>query len=351
MTDTSHHPRVAVIVPLLNEADNLAPLMACLEAQQGVELQLILCDGGSNDGTLEEAERLAAASPLETAVLSSPSGRGRQMNAGRCQATAPLLLFLHADCRFPDADAIPRGVALLEREMAVTGHGRLAARFGLLFGDVPRGQETVFHFHAAKARQGHPDSIHGDQGWLLPAAFFDAVGPFDDALPFFEDARLAPRIAAVGRWLLVDRAIVTSARRFGAEGVAARRLVNALIMVWGRTGCDPLLARLPAIYRQQGEARALDPAPFCAAYRSFLEGLAPTERRRHRRLLGEYLAANLWQLPLVADCRREFRRGLPPGSNLRLLPLLEPLLTRLQGLPPLQWLLLLLWDRLLARLH
>jgi hypothetical protein len=233
--------------------------------------------------------------------------------------------------------------------MTAEGHGRLAARFSLEFSHVPDGFGSVFHFHAAKARQDRPDCIHGDQGWLMPTPFFDQVGPFDESLPFFEDARLAPKIAGAGQWLLVDRTILTSARRFQTEGVTARRLLNALVMVWGRTGCDALLADFPGIYRQQRQADALDPAPFIAAYRTFVDRLPPEERRRHRQRLGEYLAGNLWQLPLMVDCRHEYRRGLPPGSSPRLLRLTEPWLERLAGRAPLQWLLLLIWQLLLYR--
>jgi hypothetical protein len=343
-------PRVAVIVPLLNEAENLAPLLATLILQEGVALELVLCDGGSVDGTLAKAQRLAATAPCATLVTSCGPGRGRQLNAGRHLTDAPLLIFLHADCRFGQRDAIARGVELLQRRMRQEGHGRLAARFSLEFSHVPDGYGSVFHFHAAKARQDRPDCIHGDQGWLMSAPFFDQVGPFDESLPFFEDARLAPKIASVGQWLLVDRTILTSARRFQSEGVTARRLLNSLVMVWGRTGCDGLLEELPGIYRQQRQTETLDPAPFINAYRSYVCRLSHEERRQHRQLLGEYLAANLWQLPLMADCRREYRRGLPPGSSPRLLSLTEPWLDRLAGLPPLQWLLLVIW-RLLLRHH
>jgi glycosyltransferase involved in cell wall biosynthesis len=341
-------PRLSVIVPLLNERENLPPLLSSLEAQTGVDLELILCDGGSEDGTLAEAQRLVPLAPWPTSISCCAAGRGRQLNAGRRLARAPYLLFLHADCRFPESDALARGVELLQHRMAEVNSHRLAARFSLHFFHIPEGDGALFHFHAAKARQNRPDCIHGDQGWLMPAAFFDQVGPFDESLPFFEDARLAPKIAAAGQWLLVDRAIVTSARRFSAEGVTVRRLLNALIMAWGRSNCDGLLAQLPGIYRQQRQTQALTLAPFVRTYRSYLAALPPALRRRHRRQLGAYLAANLWQLPLLADCQREYRRGVPPGSSPRLLQLTAPLLERLAGLTPLQRLLLAIWDLLLA---
>ena len=71
---------LSIIVPVLNEADGIAPALAALAPlrQRGVEV--IVADGGSTDGTI------ANATPLCDRVVSAPRGRAMQMNAGAAVA-------------------------------------------------------------------------------------------------------------------------------------------------------------------------------------------------------------------------------------------------------------------------
>jgi hypothetical protein len=106
---------------------------------------------------------------------------------------------------------------------------------------------------------------------------------------------------------------------------------------------------MPDIYRQQGEAERLSLAPFLRSYRQTVAALSSSERKAHRRLLGEYLAANLWQLPLMLHAQREFRRGLPPGTGgSPVTNILDPFLDRIGKLKPVQALLVFLWRLLTA---
>lgn len=78
---------VSVIVPALDAARWLP---RCLEAVRAAD-SLIVADGGSRDGTVEEARALGAK------VVVSARGRGTQLKAGAAVAETEWLLFLHAD--------------------------------------------------------------------------------------------------------------------------------------------------------------------------------------------------------------------------------------------------------------
>src|SRR5207244_2216714 len=65
---------------------------------------VVVADGGSDDGTVEEARTAGAT------VVIAPRGRGPQMNAGAAAVRGDGLLFLHADTRLPEG-AIDRGRA------------------------------------------------------------------------------------------------------------------------------------------------------------------------------------------------------------------------------------------------
>jgi rSAM/selenodomain-associated transferase 2 len=87
--------RISVIVPVLNEAAGIAPCLAALAPLRARGHEVIVVDGGSRDGTPELAR------PLCDRFLSSPPGRGTQMNAGARAASGEALVFLHADSSLP----------------------------------------------------------------------------------------------------------------------------------------------------------------------------------------------------------------------------------------------------------
>jgi glycosyltransferase involved in cell wall biosynthesis len=81
---------ISIIIPALNEAEILAATLMGLPA--AVDVEVILVDGGSTDGTWELAGRFPHLRRLQ-----APRGRGCQMNAGARAARGRLLAFLHAD--------------------------------------------------------------------------------------------------------------------------------------------------------------------------------------------------------------------------------------------------------------
>jgi rSAM/selenodomain-associated transferase 2 len=91
--------RLSVIVPALNEAAGIGRALQALAPLRARGQEVIVADGGSEDGTRE------LAAPLADRVLLAPRGRARQMNAGAAAACGDAFLFLHADsCLPPDAD-------------------------------------------------------------------------------------------------------------------------------------------------------------------------------------------------------------------------------------------------------
>jgi succinoglycan biosynthesis protein ExoA len=66
---------VSVLVPVLNESSSIREAVAAMLAQQvDGQIELLLADGGSDDGTRELLEELAAHDP-RVKVLQNPSGR------------------------------------------------------------------------------------------------------------------------------------------------------------------------------------------------------------------------------------------------------------------------------------
>ncbi len=77
--------RVSVIATVLNERDSLPTLLASLAAQTRLPDEVIIVDGGSNDGTLAYLREEARAGRLPLVVLSAP---GANISTGRNCAIA-----------------------------------------------------------------------------------------------------------------------------------------------------------------------------------------------------------------------------------------------------------------------
>ena len=94
-------PAVSVVVPVFNAAAFLEETVASVRAQTRPDYELLLCDDGSTDTSLEIARRLAARDPERIRVLTHPGRANRGPFATRLlgarHARADLLAFLDSD--------------------------------------------------------------------------------------------------------------------------------------------------------------------------------------------------------------------------------------------------------------
>ncbi len=302
---------LSVIIPVINEEHSLPALLAVLEDQQGCRFEAVFCDGGSRDATLEVLRNAAGRERFPLRVVAGGAGRGRQMNVGARAARGEFLLFLHADSRFRDARALARGVAGLRQFLVGRQDDRVAARFALRF-DLPRPEQSFgYYYYEEKARLALAGCIHGDQGFLLPRRFFEEIGPFDESRPFLEDEALAAAVAQKGAWRLLPVEIFTSPRRFQTEGLAARQVLNALIMNALAIGWDDFLREAPRLYRQPGKAQHLDLLPFFLLIEQRLGAMGPPARRRLLERTGRYVRSQAWQPLFALVTRMRWRRRAP----------------------------------------
>ena len=222
---------ISVVVPVLDEAESIAQSLLPLQPLRDRDVEVIVTDGGSRDGTR------CVAGPLCDRLVDAPRGRARQMNAGARVASGRVLLFLHADTRLPSGwnrmvrDALGNG----PREW-----GRFDVR---LDGAHPMLRIVE---RAMNLRSRLSGIATGDQAMFVARGAFRAVGGFPD-IALMEDIALSRTLRARSRPVCLRAAVVTSSRRWERNGVARTIVLMWRLRLEYALGADP--EKLARLYR------------------------------------------------------------------------------------------------------
>ncbi|HKC88145.1 MAG TPA: TIGR04283 family arsenosugar biosynthesis glycosyltransferase, partial [Blastocatellia bacterium] len=210
----------------LNEETTIPELAASLGRLRG-DFEVIVCDGGSADTTVEMARQCGLR------VIEAPRGRGPQMNAGAGLAKGETLLFLHADTRLPE-DALAHVADALTDERVCGGN------FSLIFGGDTREARLLTRIYPFLRMGG---MIYGDSAIFVRRCVFDRLGGYRE-YPIFEDCDLYRRMRRLGRFVRLKACATTSSRRFEGQFIRTFALWSLLqALYW--LGVNPnLLNRL-----------------------------------------------------------------------------------------------------------
>ena len=219
--------RLSVIIPTLNEASNIAGTVN--RAQEAENIEVIVVDGGSRDGTPDVARTAGAK------VIISSTPRARQMNAGAAISSGEFLLFLHADTLLPlSYDAHVRR-CLATPKVAL---GAFELRI-----DAPYRALRIME-KAANWRSRYIKMPYGDQALFMSTAIFQSVGGFPQ-IPIMEDFEIVRQLSKKGQVVTLSLPVLTSARRWVNLGIWRTWVINQVVIVAYHFGIAPrLLARL-----------------------------------------------------------------------------------------------------------
>jgi len=197
--------KISIIIPVLNEAeiieDLLFHLIDCASLNNISEI--IVVDGGSNDGTIPIIKNLG----LNIKVLNSESGRAKQMNLGANEANGSILYFLHADS-FPPNRYDKFILSAVE-------NGNSAGCFKMKFDSQHWWLKlaswfTQFNWKICRG---------GDQSLFVTKSLFKTIGGFDENFTIYEDNDFIEKLYNQNKFIVIQEWLSTSARKYTKHGI------------------------------------------------------------------------------------------------------------------------------------
>jgi len=198
--------KLSIIVPTLNEAREIRAALDALAPLRARGHEVIVADGGSEDGT----PRLAAG--LCDRVVAGARGRALQMNAGARAASGDALVFLHADTRLP-----PHADELIGSALRFSCWGRFDVAID------GRHPALMVVGRAMSLRSRLTGIATGDQAIFVRR---DAFEGFPE-IPLMEDIAFSKAMKRHGAPACLRARVSTSARRWESRGV-----LRTVLLMW-----------------------------------------------------------------------------------------------------------------------
>ncbi len=186
--------------------------------------EIIIVDGDPQGGTIN------AITDNSIICITSPKGRGQQMNAGAAVAHGEILIFLHADTTLPD-NALRKISQALQDQDFVGGAFDLKIDSDRLF---------LKYISARASLRSRWNRIpYGDQAIFIRKKYFDQIGGYKE-IPLMEDVDLMRRIKKDGKQIVIlPDNVRTSARRWESEGALYTTVRNRILVRLFYLGISP----------------------------------------------------------------------------------------------------------------
>jgi len=229
-------PRISVVVPSLNQAPFLAEAIDSVLSQGYPDLELIVMDGGSTDGSLDIIRSYEAR--LSFWRSAPDGGQSAAINRGVKEATGTIVCWLNSDDLLCENSLPLVGRAAAEHPdvgMYIGNGFRLDQGTRRLTPYCPR----PLAFSRRALREGGA-YIHQPSTFFTRAAW-DRVGGLDESLKFCMDWDVIMRVAALYPVALIDAFLATT-REYDETKTASggmERAAEIRRMIEGNTG-EPL---------------------------------------------------------------------------------------------------------------
>lgn len=215
--------KLSVIIPTLNEAENLKELIPFLQKHGGDFIaEIIVVDGGSEDNTCQIAQDLGA-----KVFKTSARSRAIQMNLGASHATGNVYFFVHADTRPLKSFAEDLQIAVIK--------GYKAGCFRYKFDS----ETFLLKINSWFTRFNGLFSGGGDQTLFITRDFFNTLEGYDTKFCLMEDFELVKRIKRRTKFYIIPKAMTVSARKYKENSWIRVQLANLFVFTLFHLGVAP----------------------------------------------------------------------------------------------------------------
>lgn len=222
----------SIIIPTLNEAENIAQLISFLKKNTDHRLlEIIVVDADSTDDTIEYARTEGA-----KVIVSPKRGRAIQMNIGAQAAKADVLYFIHADCT-------PPTTFLDDIEQAIT-EGYPIGCYRYRFDD----QRFILRINAYFNRFEPLWCRGGDETLFIKKETFEQLNGFDESYCIMEEYDFIKRARAVFPFKIIPKYAIVSARKYETNSWLRVQLANMTAFNMFRFGVPS--KKIARTYRQ-----------------------------------------------------------------------------------------------------
>jgi len=216
ISNTPTAKKWTVVMPILNERDRLPDFLPHVK-KSCPQAELIFVDGGSTDGSVDWLEEQGVK------VLKERPSRGAQIDIGAQQAEGEYLFFLHVDCRCDNS--MPEMFSLMEESLLAPKVSAGAFTFQVDSKDPRyRSMEKAVRFRSRILQMPY-----GDQGLFMKKSMYLSLGGVAK-YDLMEDVALHDGLRKRGRIVILDTAIVSSARRFEKRGYMLSNIRNLSLL-------------------------------------------------------------------------------------------------------------------------
>lgn len=183
--------KISIITITFNSAKTIQRALESVQSQTYADIEHVIVDGASTDGTRELIEAYAAKYPNVRWISEPDKGIYNALNKGIGMATGDVIGFLHSDDVFFSPDSIGQIAAALERE-----------KVDVVYGDLQycKGPKVVRRW---KSNDFNPCALK--YGWMPPhptvyvrREVYQQVGEYDEWFRISADYDMMLRIFTAG---------------------------------------------------------------------------------------------------------------------------------------------------------
>lgn len=208
--------KISIITVCYNSNEYISQSIESVLAQSHKNLEYIIVDGGSTDGTVETIKGFAANHSWITWISEPDKGIADAMNKGAKLASGEIIGFLHSDDFYPDGEVISSVFNAFKQSpdsMWATGSMYFVNQRGSMTREI-------------KARKYSYKRLVRANIILHPATFvnrdmFLKIGGFDTSFRYAMDYDLWLRLGKLHDPIIIDRVLASFRVHEGSRSIAA----------------------------------------------------------------------------------------------------------------------------------